>query len=66
MKHNYHFYLNEVEEKRFNKWKKKIKKKHGKYGLYTFKFTPTGIGNGISVYSDLEDKEKNITDYDSW
>jgi hypothetical protein len=63
---NHSFYLNEVEEKRLEKWQKKIKKKHGKYGSYTFKFTPTGIGNGISVYSYLEDKEKDITDYDSW
>ena len=63
---DHNFYLNEVEEKRLEKWQKKIKKKHGKYGSFTFKFTPTGIGNGISVHSDLENKEKDITDYDSW
>jgi hypothetical protein len=63
-KHEFH--LNEVEEKRLEKWQKKIKKKHGKYGSFTFKFTPTGIANGISVYSNLENKEKNISDYDSW
>jgi len=62
----YDFYLNEVEAKRLEKWQKKIKKKHGKYGSYTFKFTPTGVGNGIDVYNDLEDKEKGLTDYDSW
>lgn len=62
----YEFYLNEVEEKRLEKWQKKIKKKHGKYGSFTFKFTPTGIANGISVYSNLENKKKNITDYGSW
>ena len=62
----YEFNLNEVEAKRLEKWQKKIKKKHGKYGSYTFKFTPTGIGNGIDVYSDLEDKTKDLTDYDSW
>ena len=62
----YDFWLNEVEAKRLEKWQKKIKKKHGKYGSFTFKFNPTGIGNGISVYNDLEDKEKELTDYDSW
>ena len=65
-KYNYNFFLNEVEAKRLEKWKKKIKKKHGKYGSFTFKFTPTGIANGIDVYSDLEEKDKDITDYDSW
>ena len=65
-KHKHYFFLNNVEEKRLEKWQKKIKKKHGIYGSFTFKFTPTGIGNGIVVYSDLEDKTKDLTDYDSW
>ncbi len=62
----YDFYLNEVEAKRLEKWQKKIKKKHGKYDSFTFKFTPTGIGDNITVYNDLVKKEKDITDYDSW
>jgi hypothetical protein len=63
-KHEFH--LNEVEEKRLEKWQKKIKKKHGIYGSFAFSFTPTGIGNAVVVHSDLENKEKNITDYGSW
>ena len=66
IKHRYYFFLNKVEEKRLEKWKKKIKKKYAKYGSFTFKFTPTGIGDNITVYSNLMDEEKDITDYDSW
>ena len=65
-KRKHYFYIKKLEEKRLEKWKKKIKKKYGKYGSFTFKFTPTGIGYGIDVYSDLEDKTKDLTDYDSW
>ena len=65
-KNEYSFDLNEKERKKLEKWQKKIKKKHGKYGSFTFKFTPTGIGNGIVVYSHLAKTEIDITDIDSW
>ena len=65
-KNEYSFDLNEKERKKLEKWQKKIKKKHGQYGSFTFKFTPTGIGNGITVYSHLENEELDVTDIDSW
>ena len=60
------FSLNEKEEKKLKKWQNAIKEIYGEYGSYSFTFTPTGIGTGISVYSKLVDKELDITDLDSW
>lgn len=60
------FELNEKERITLEKWKKKIYSKFGEYGAYTYKFSPTGIGNKIEVYSMLLNKKKDITDYSSW
>ena len=65
-KQKWSFCLNDIETERLEKWQKKIKKKHGKYGSFTFMFTPTGISDVVTVYSELEDKTKNITDYSCW
>jgi hypothetical protein len=40
--------------------KELIKNLYGEYGTYTYKFTPTGIGNGIQVYSHLAKIEKDF------
>jgi hypothetical protein len=60
------FTISEKEEKALQKLKKKINKKHGKYGHITFLFTPTGIGNIIKVHFEVNNKIFNITDLDSW
>ncbi len=60
------FSLNDKEKKKLKKWQNSIKEIYGKYGTYTYSFTPTGIGNGVKVYSHLVDKEIELTDYDSW
>lgn len=60
------FDLNEKELATLEAWQKEIKNKFGNYGGFKYTFTPTGIGTGISVYSDLLDESLNITDYDSW
>lgn len=51
---------------KIQKWQNKIKKKYGEYGLYSFTFTPTGVGVGLTVFSYLANKQKDFTDYDLW
>ena len=34
------------------------------YGIITYSFTPTGIGNGVDMYIKNIDKHFDITDYD--
>jgi hypothetical protein len=59
------FRLSYVEQERLDEFKEKIKGLYGEYGHYTYKFSPTGIGDSIVVYSHLARLEKDITD-DSW
>jgi hypothetical protein len=60
------FKLSPKEEKDIEEWKEAIKTVYGSYGTFTYKFTPTGIGTVIVVYSELADIEKDFTDLDSW
>ena len=60
------FTISESEMKAIKEWRELIKSLYGEYGLYTYKFTPTGIGNGIVVYSHLANIEKDFTDMDTW
>lgn len=60
------FELNEKQVTKLNEWKEAIKVVFGEYGNYKFTFTPTGIGDGVEVYSDLAKKSISLTDYDSW
>lgn len=60
------FELSEKEKKTLKNWKDKIKDLHGEYGIYTYKFTPTGIGISIKVYSHLAKIEINLTDMNNW
>ncbi len=60
------FELTKEEEEKLNKWLKSIKTKHGEYGLLTYKFTPYGIGTGVTVYSHLTGGEIDLTDTDKW
>jgi hypothetical protein len=64
------FELLEKEEKKFNKWAKKLPKvKHKNLGNSNIwlKFTYTGIGIRVDVgRNDVPNLDKDITDYDSW
>lgn len=60
------FSLNEVEQKRYEEFCEDVKKLYGECGIFKFTFTPTGIGDGIDVYSVLAKTSRDITDYDSW
>lgn len=59
---NEKFELNNDEQKIYDVFKEKVKGIHGKYGLFTFKFTGYGMGTGISVFSHLEHKEIDLND----
>ena len=58
--------LNDKQQKKFDKWKSHIKALYGEYGLFTWKITPTGIGEEITVYSHNAKVELDLTDMSSW
>lgn len=60
------FELTARQEKELKEWQEKIKELYGEYGTYTFKFTPTGIGNGVVVYSHLTKLELDISHEEEW
>lgn len=60
------FELDDKQIKKLNKWTKKLKKKYGEVGLLEYRFTPTGIGDVVEVYSKTANKTINLTDVDSW
>lgn len=66
MAKKYNFSFNEKEADSFEEFAEYIKKSTGKHGNYTFSFTPTGIGNSITVIDNNSGMKKNITDIDSW
>jgi hypothetical protein len=62
----FEFELDEGQTKKLTQWKERIKKKHGKYGTFEYRFSPTGIGMVVKVYSHLEEKEVDLTDVSHW
>jgi hypothetical protein len=60
------FELNLHEHFTFNKIRENIKKEHGKYGVFTFSFTHTGIGVKVEITNSLTKDKKDITDYNAW
>lgn len=60
------FKLDKIEEQKLSEWKESIKKTYGKYGLFEYRFTPTGIGTQIKVYSQLAKIEIDLTNVDNW
>jgi hypothetical protein len=65
------FTLESKELKDAQKWIKSQMKKHGKNigtigDRFSYRFTPTSIGVGISVIDNLSKEEKNVTDYSCW
>lgn len=67
-KKNYeiHEVLSDKQQAMYDEWKGHIKALYGEYGTFTWKITPTGIGNGIEVYSHKTKTELDLTDVDSW
>lgn len=61
-----HEELSDKQQKMYDEWISHIKAIYGEYGSFTWKITPTGIGNGVVVYSHLTETELDITDMTSW
>lgn len=61
-----HEELSDKQQKMYDEWISHIKAIYGEYGSFTWKITPTGIGNGVVVYSHLTETELDITDMVSW
>jgi hypothetical protein len=62
------FELNDIQLEKLNKWKEAIKTIYGEYGSFTYCFRPTGIGNAVTVESDLLGPHQllELTDLSSW
>ena len=60
------FELTAAQVLKLKEWQEKIKDLFGEYGNYTYSFTPTGIGDGVEVWSDLTKTKLDLTDVDTW
>jgi hypothetical protein len=60
------FELTKDQMVKLKEWQEKIKDLFGEYGNYTYSFTPTGIGDGVEVWSDLTKTKLDLTDVDTW
>lgn len=60
------FELTEKQMLRLKEWQEAIKTVYGEYGNYDYIFHPTGIGDGVRVYSDLAKVELDLTDVTEW
>lgn len=60
------FKLTEKQELQIKKWQEHIKEVFGEYGTYEYRFTPTGIGNGLYVYSRIAEVGKDFSNVEDW
>jgi hypothetical protein len=62
------FELSETQMKKLEKWQSAIKTIYGEYGSYTYSFRPTGIGDVVTVESDLVGSNHvlDLTEEDKW
>jgi len=58
--------LTDKQHKEFYKWCGHLKGLYGEVGSLTWKISPTGIGEGIVVYSHYAKVELDLTDVSSW
>jgi len=62
------FTLTDKQTKKFDKWAKKIKRKYPEdtKEVFTFCFTPNGIGVGQKVKHSASGEELDLTDVSDW
>lgn len=60
------FDLCEDQLQKLDEWKKAIKIVYGEYGLFTYSFTPNGIGTSVVVFSDIAKTSIDLTEIDKW
>ena len=58
--------LDEVEQKRYDKFQSKHYKQHRFHGGTPVTLTPTGIGVHVEVRCPKCNKTEDISNYDSW
>lgn len=60
------FKLTEKQVSQIKEWQDKIFDLFGEYGSYEYRFTPTGIGDGLYVYSKLAKIGKDFSNVEDW
>jgi hypothetical protein len=61
------FELSETQLEKLNQWKEAINTVHGEYGTYVYSFRPTGIGDIVTVESNLvPNKTLDLTEIENW
>jgi hypothetical protein len=60
------FELNSAQCEMLKKWQLNIMEKYGSYGEFEYRFTPTGIGCIIKVYSVLSRETLNLSGEEYW
>ena len=60
------FTLDEDQVKKLEEWQGHIKAVFGNYGDYEYRFSSNGIGQIVTVYSELANVELDLTDIDKW
>ncbi len=59
--------LTETQMSKLKEWQDAIKIVYGEYGSFTFSFRPTGIGEGVTVESDLaKGAILDLTEVENW
>jgi hypothetical protein len=60
------FGLTTKQEEDINVWKERIKALFGEYGKFDYTFTPTELGDVLTVFSYTANIKKDFTDIESW
>jgi hypothetical protein len=60
------FTLDEDQVKKLEEWQEHIKAIYGSYGQYEYRFSSSGIGQMVEVYSQLTKTTIDLTDVDKW
>ena len=60
------FALDEDQVKKLEDWQGHIKAVFGNFGDYEYRFSSNGIGQIVTVYSELANVELDLTDIDKW
>lgn len=60
------FTLHEEQVEKLKLWQEFIYSIHGKYGLFEYRFVPTGIGLHVTVYSKLAKVSIDLSEYEKW
>jgi len=60
------FTLDEDQVKKLEEWQEHIRAIYGEYGHYEYRFSSSGIGQMVEVYSQLTKTTIDLTDVDKW